>query len=96
MVLAYRGIERQQAVIAKQLGFIPGAGVPGNRIRTLTSKRLTVFYGAGDLIDIRTNLDQEAPPIVLVHTGESPYWKQSTAHAVVLLGMDSQAVDCFQ
>jgi ABC-type bacteriocin/lantibiotic exporter with double-glycine peptidase domain len=92
MVLTYWGIEREQALIARQLGLIHGAGVPGNRIRKLASKRLAVFYGAGDLTDMQMNLDQGVPPIVLVHTGELPHWKQSTAHAVVLLGIDSQAV----
>jgi len=92
MVLAYWGIERKQADVAKQLGLIPGVGVPGNRIKMLASRKLKVFYGAGDLSDLKTALDQEIPPIVLVHTGELPYWKQATAHAAVLLGMDNQLV----
>ncbi len=88
MVLGYWNIERDQAGLAKVLGLIPGAGVPGNRVKTLASKKLNVYYGSGELGDLEATLDQEFPPIVLVNTGELPYWQQVTAHAVVLLGVD--------
>ncbi len=92
MVLAYWRIERKQAKIAKELGLIPGAGVSGNRVKTLASKKLEIFYGAGTLIDLDSALVQSIPPIVLVNTGELPYWQQTTAHVVVLLGIDQQTV----
>ena len=92
MVLAYWGVERDQRDIADKLGLIPGAGIPGNRIKILSSKKLEVSYGAGELVDLENALDQEIPPIILVYTGELPYWEQATAHAVVLLGFDEQAV----
>lgn len=92
MVLAYWGIERDQAELAKQLQMIPGAGTPGNRVRLLVSNTLEVFYGQGEVSDLQTALKRGIPPIVLVHTGELPYWDLATAHAVVLLGLDETEV----
>ena len=92
MVLAYWGIAREQRAIAEKLGLIPGAGVPGSRLKTLSSKKLKVTYGSGELVDLTKALEQAIPPIILVYTGELPYWEQATAHAVVLLGLDEQVV----
>ena len=86
------GHRADQADIAKGLGLIPGAGVPGNRVKTLASKKLDVYYGAGEMSDLEAALDQRVPPVVLVNTGELPYWQQATAHAVVLLGTEEQTV----
>jgi hypothetical protein len=92
MVLAYWNIERDQADIAETLGLVPGAGVSGNRIKRISTKKLDVYYGAGELGDLEGVLAQGVPPIVLVYTAELPYWEQATAHAVVLLGMAEQMV----
>jgi ABC-type bacteriocin/lantibiotic exporter with double-glycine peptidase domain len=89
MVLAYWGIERAQRDIADDLGLIP---VPGNRIKMLSSKKLDVSYGVGELADLEGTLAQGVPPIALVYTGELPYWEHATAHAVVLLGMAEQTI----
>lgn len=88
MVLAYMDLEQEQATLAKQLGMIPGAGTPGNRILSLVSNSLDVFYGQGKLTDLQAALAQGIAPIVLVYTSELPYWEQPTAHAVVLIGID--------
>lgn len=92
MVLAYWGIERDQADLAKQLQLIAGAGTPGNRVRLLASDTLDVFYDEGQLADLQSALTRGVPPIVLVHTGQLPYWEHATAHAVVVLGMDETSV----
>lgn len=89
MLLAYWGIERPQADLAKQLGLIEGAGTPGNRLRRLASKELNVFYSEGTLSDLTVALDEEIPLIVLVNTRELPYWEIETAHAVVLRGLEN-------
>jgi hypothetical protein len=54
MVLAYWGIERDQADLVGQLQMIPGAGTPGNRVRLLASDTLEVFYGQGEFADLQT------------------------------------------
>lgn len=92
MVLAYWGIEQKQSDLAEQLQLIPGAGVPGNRVRLLASNTLEVFYGQGEPADLQAALAAGKPPIVLVHTAELPYWTEAAAHAVVLLGMDESGV----
>lgn len=88
MVLAYWGVEREQADLAKQLQIMVGAGTPGNRVRLLASKTLDIFYGQGQLADLQSALGRGIPPIILVNTSQLPYWEQATAHAVVLLGID--------
>ncbi len=85
MVLAYWNIERRQQALARQLHMIPDAGTPASHIRLLSSDVLQVTYREGTLTDLRRALMQSAPPILLVHTGELPYWNVATAHAVVLL-----------
>lgn len=92
MALAYKGIEREQVKLAKQMKIIPGTGTPSFRIRLLASRRLQVIYRRGKLADLRTALSQRVPPIAMVHTSELPYWEQATAHAVVLLAIDEKTV----
>jgi len=88
MVLAYWGIERGQSNLARQLQMIEKAGTPGARLRLLASAKLEVTYRSGSLADLHAALSQRVPPIMLVHTGELPYWDLATAHAVVLLGIE--------
>ena len=92
MVLAYWGIKRDQIKLAKQMKIIPGVGTPSFRIRLLASRRLRVIYGPGKLADLRYALSQGIPPIAMVYTGELPYWRIATAHAVVLLAIDENFV----
>jgi hypothetical protein len=92
MVLAYWGIQHHQRDLAKELQMIPGAGTPGSRILRLTSPSLNIYYGQGQLTELESALDQGIPPIVLVYTGEVPYWNIATAHAVVLIGKSDETV----
>jgi hypothetical protein len=89
MLLAYWGIERDQPDLARQLHMIAKAGTPGSRIRSLASATLEVVYRSGNLTDLRAALSSSVPPIMLVYTGELPYWNQAVAHAVVLTGVES-------
>ena len=92
MVLAYSGIKRDQVQLAKQLKMIPKAGTPSFRIRLLASKKLKVSYRRGEIADLRTALNNGMPPIIMLVTGDLPYWDISTTHAVVLLGIDENSV----
>ena len=74
MVLAYWGIKRDQPDLARQLQMIAKAGTPGSRVRLLASATLKVAYRSGSLADLRAALSQGVPPIMLVYTGELPYW----------------------
>jgi len=88
MVLAFWGIDRDQPSLATQLEMIVGAGVPGNKLMLLASPTLDVIYRSGELADLHFALNRGIPPIALVHTSELPYWSETTAHAVVILGLD--------
>ncbi|MBX3056681.1 MAG: C39 family peptidase [Anaerolineae bacterium] len=92
MVLAYWGIQRDQAVLAQQLYMLPGAGTPGSRLRLLASPQLEVFYGEGTFADLEAAVAVRVPPIVLVHTNQLPYWQQAFAHAVVVIGIEGTGV----
>jgi hypothetical protein len=92
MVLAYSGIQQTQIDIDQQLETIPHIGTPGFRIRLLASRRLEVIYRSGELADLRRALRDGVPPIVMVDTGELPYWEVATTHAVVLLAIDEKTV----
>jgi ABC-type bacteriocin/lantibiotic exporter with double-glycine peptidase domain len=92
MVLTYWGIERDQTDLARQLRMIPRAGTPASRVLLLASATLDVTYRNGTLADLTAALGQGIPPIVLVHTGQLPYWHIATAHALVLLEIDGERV----
>lgn len=68
------------------------AHLPGNRVRLLASNKLDIFYGEGQLTDLKTALERSIPPIVLVHTNELPYWQQAAAHTIVLLVINDTTV----
>jgi len=87
MVLAYWGLERDQLALAEQLQMIEKAGTSGSRVCLLASEILEVAYRSGELVDLKVALDRGVPPIMLVYTGELPYWDRAMAHAVVLLGI---------
>lgn len=92
MVLAYQGIERSQHQIARQLKVIAGAGVPASRWSRLASNSLEVDYRPGTMADLENALHQNIPPIVLVFTGQLPYWGSSTPHAIVVVGISQEQV----
>jgi len=92
MVLAYWGMTRSQRRLSRQLQTVPGAGTPGSNLLRLAGRTLEVYYGSGDLPDLRAALAQRIPPIVLVNTKEFPHWTFETLHAVVVTALDDTQV----
>jgi ABC-type bacteriocin/lantibiotic exporter with double-glycine peptidase domain len=92
MVFAYLGIELSQEKIARKLKTVPRAGTPGFHLQRLASSALEVIYRSGDVNDLRLALNQGLPPIVLVATGQLPYWGEATAHAVVVIGIEGSSI----
>ena len=92
MVLAYWGIEQDQRILAVQMETIADGGTPGPRVKRLQSRRLNVTYGEGEISDLQSAIQRGIPPIALVLTSELPYWDTSTAHAVVVVGIDDASV----
>ena len=74
------------------MGTIADGGTPGARIKRLASHTLNVSYGEGEMSDLQSAIQRGIPPIALVFTGELPYWDISTAHAVVVVGIDDASV----
>jgi ABC-type bacteriocin/lantibiotic exporter with double-glycine peptidase domain len=92
IVLAYWHTEQSQEKLARKLKTVAGAGTPRFHLQWLASSGLEVVYRSGDLTDLQLALQRGIPPIVLVHTSQLPYWKEATAHAVVVAGMDGFSV----
>jgi len=93
MALAYLGISCSQDDLARRLGVRPHLGAPSSCLLRLRSAALDVIYTAGDLEDLATWLDQGLPVLVFVQADQLPYWRgQQFQHAVVVLGLDTQAV----
>jgi len=92
MVLDYIGKPINYDRLLRLLQVMPEVGTPARNVLNLTELGLDVFYQRGTLDDIRRHLLDNKPCIAFVDTGELPYWDESTAHAVVVIGIDDDSV----
>jgi hypothetical protein len=53
---------------------------------------VTVSIEAGTLDTLADLVAAERAPIVLLTTGDLPYWSEDTPHAVVVVGLDETSV----
>jgi uncharacterized protein YvpB len=74
-----------------QLLQIKSYGAPAGNIRLLTQLGLTVDYSVSDIEGLSQLLTGGQPVIVFLRTGDLPYWKYQTDHAVVVVGFDDDA-----
>jgi uncharacterized protein YvpB len=74
-----------------QLLRIRSYGAPAGNIRLLTQLGLTVDYSVSDIEGLYRQLNDGQPVIVFLRTGDLPYWKHQTDHAVVVVGFDDVA-----
>lgn len=81
-----RGIDYSRLL---QLLGIKNYGAPAGNIRFLVQLGLNVEYSVTDSVGVFRMLAEGKPLIVFVRTGDLPYWKQNTDHAVVVVGYDS-------
>lgn len=91
MVLEYLGQPMAYNDILHLLGTRPHGTIARHVLR-LTRLGFSVIYREGTVAELRTWLDRRRPVIVLVKTGELPYWSYTTLHAIVLVGYDES---CF-
>ena len=88
MVLAYLGLERTEAEIAKVLG-TREFGTPGFAIQRLRSWGLQVDFGTWTETELLSALAAKQPVIAFVKTGFLDYWQEDFAHAIVVVGASS-------
>jgi len=91
MVLGYLGRSFPYADLLTLLGIGP-YGAPRRNVLRLTVLDLHVNYGESTPDILSAYLKRRQPIIVFVDTGELPYWSESTNHAVVVAGLDDEAV----
>jgi ABC-type bacteriocin/lantibiotic exporter with double-glycine peptidase domain len=89
MVSTYWGIPVRQVDVARWLG-TSDIGTPSSRTQRLTNQKYSVIYGEGSLAILSGWLEQDAPLILFVRTGDLPYWKIDTAHALIVAGLDTE------
>ncbi|MFZ1268909.1 MAG: C39 family peptidase [Anaerolineae bacterium] len=91
MVLEYLGRPVDYVRLITVMG-IQDFGAPSSNIRRLAKLGLSVSFRQGTQAELRAHLLGGEPCIVFLRTGELPYWAEDTGHAVVLVGMDEDAV----
>ena len=92
MELDYIGHRLAYSDLLRLLG-VGEFGAPASRIARLASRGVSVEYGEGTWEMIETFVDDDQPVIVLVRTGELPYWQGvDTFHSVVIVGYDQTRV----
>lgn len=90
MILAYLGQDVSEAHLAR-LFKTRAFGASADHIRLLSQLGYTVLFERGTEFDLRRWLGQGSPCIVFVKTDALPYWNTEHAHALVLLGLSSDA-----
>ena len=91
MVLDYLRVPYQYGELLRLLQ-IGDYGTAFSNIRQLVKLGLHVEVRAGDMAAIRTHLRNGSPVIAFLNTGMLSYWTTETGHAVVVIGLDEQAV----
>jgi ABC-type bacteriocin/lantibiotic exporter with double-glycine peptidase domain len=94
MVLAYLGIDRSQADLARLMGTRSQAGTLYSNVVRLRSGEISVAYQkANGLEDLDRWLARELPVMVFVQMRELPHWHGHwSQHAVVVVGLDHESV----
>jgi len=88
MVLAYFGDVRTEAEVRSLLDTQPD----GTRVRNvmrLSTPAFEVYLRPSTLVELQQALTDQQPPIVFLKSGPLEYWSMDTAHAAVLVGLDS-------
>jgi ABC-type bacteriocin/lantibiotic exporter with double-glycine peptidase domain len=92
MVLGYFGVIVAYNRLLKLLRIELGLGTPAYNIRRLEQFGFTVIYQQGTLAELHEHLTHNHPCIAMVKTEQLPYWTESIDHAVVVVGVDDEAV----
>jgi ABC-type bacteriocin/lantibiotic exporter with double-glycine peptidase domain len=91
MVLDYLLIPYQYERLLRLLN-TRSFGTQFSNLRQLATLGVAVQVLRGDLAQLVAHLETGLPPIVFVNTAHLAHWTQETGHAVVVVGVDEQAV----
>lgn len=91
MVLTYLGRNESYERLTQLLG-TRWFGTPARNMLRLEQIGLRVILTELSMAEIETRLQEDHPVIAFVNTADLPYWKVSTDHAVVVVGMDQESV----
>jgi ABC-type bacteriocin/lantibiotic exporter with double-glycine peptidase domain len=92
MMLRYLGHSANYDQLLKLLRVRTSIGAPASNIRQLEVLGVTVIYKQGTWAELQEHLMNNRPCMVLVQTGELPYWDEYSDHAVVMIGLDEEFV----
>ena len=91
MVLEFFGHTLSEAQLARQLG-TQEFGTPAPNLHRLDRLGFSVIYESVTLTTVQTTLAAGIPCLVFVFTGDLPYWNENTAHVMVVVGIDDEAI----
>jgi ABC-type bacteriocin/lantibiotic exporter with double-glycine peptidase domain len=91
MALQYLGVEVTQSRLNRPFETQPW-GAPFSRLDRLARLGIKAAIQAGDRAMVEHAIDSDLPIIAFVSTRELPYWRDSTQHAVVVVGYDEHTV----
>ncbi|MEZ4866772.1 MAG: C39 family peptidase [Caldilineaceae bacterium] len=88
MVLARIGLTYSEPELSKILGTDDDVGTPTFAITKLSSLGLDVDYRMWSIMQLAVTLTAGHPVIAFVQTEFLDHWRDATAHAVVIVGME--------
>jgi hypothetical protein len=91
MLLAYIGIDIQYQRLLRILRVQP-FGTSGRNFSHLAQIGVEVVYRTGAMSTLDEIIGSGRPCIALVRSGLLSYWSYSTDHAVVVVGIDDNAI----
>ena len=92
MALAYAGDRRLERELVDLLGIDPSYGAPASRLLRLERLGYRVLYDSLSLSLLRSALERNIPPIVLLKTGFLGYWSENVSHACLFAGLTETGV----
>jgi ABC-type bacteriocin/lantibiotic exporter with double-glycine peptidase domain len=91
MILEFLGQTVSEAELAHLLG-TQAFGTPAPNLHRLEQMGFLIVYESVTLAALRSHLEAGIPCIVFVRTGDLPYWDEDTAHVLVAVGIDDDAI----
>ena len=91
MLLAFVGQPVEYSRLLKLLR-VRSFGTPGANLLHLADLGVKVEYVFGSMDELRVRLEEGTPCLTLVSTADLPHWLYATDHAVVVVGLQEQAV----